>query len=742
MKSPKHFNEKKWKDTLKEAHDFALNEKDKTKQEIENVIKVVDSVELLSQISFITNFVPEGKPESNQDLRDKPILHFLAGLCLKSGNHSNRLPDNQEIGRVVELLDKYFIYYSQDLIFQSAKKERVPDTDALILSARLQKMISTINPSMYQFQLEDLLKNVFGKFDDYFVREIGFTISNALLFGQKIIKRYERLQNKRVEEAREARERAKLELKDPIKGPQMQKILTQKKTTEKELLESYFGFLLFTLTQELFIFTTEEFCKEEEIKEIVTLEKYLKALSCRFGEVNSDFDSPLDENAITIKPIISIDGNKYFSPLIQDLIFNLPLIFERFLDAEKQRQTRIWQKYQRQKSRYTENKIYEYLSRLFPKQNILRNLHYTYQGQECEVDILIPYDNKIFIVESKSGSFTEPAKRGKIKRLETDLKKLIEEAHQQGRRVIDYIKSSETAIFKDKSNREVFEVRFRPNQIDFFVINVTFENLMSLAAVLKNLQSLGLFAENEYPWSVSLFELDHVTKHIPSPTIFIHYLERRLAAQGENIFYAFDELSFLAWYLEKGNFYTPVTKDSKKFNLVLLDGSMVADFDDHYLYGKDAPKLKIEPGLLKIIRILEKLHPVGYSNVASTLLDFDHQAREFILKNINELIEKTKTDRKAHDFTVLYKDVVDTGFTFMTQCGRERLTAKLGTYCAVKKYQTKTKRWIGIGSDVLDNEWFVNEFAYFDFPWISDAVMDEVIKEYPFIKGEANIPPN
>ncbi len=350
----KKFNKRKWKDDLKAAHDFALLEKDKIKQEIESVIKEVDSVELLSQISLITHFVPEGKPESNQDLRDKPTLHFLAGLCLKTGNHSNRLPDNQEIGRVVELLDKYFIYYSQDLILQSVKRKQVPQSDGLILSARLQKLISQINPGMYQFQLEDLLKNVFGKFDDYFIREIGFTISDALLFGQKVIKRYERLQNKRIDEAREARERAKLELNDPIKGPQIQKILTKKKATEKEFLESYFGFLLFTLTQEIFVFTAEDFCKDEEIQEITTFEKYLKALSCRFGEANSDFDSPLDENAIIIKPIINIDGGKYFSPLIQDLIFNLPLIFERFLEQEKQKQTKIWQKHQKQKSDYTE----------------------------------------------------------------------------------------------------------------------------------------------------------------------------------------------------------------------------------------------------------------------------------------------------------------------------------------------------------------------------------------------------
>jgi hypothetical protein len=81
-----NFDEKEWKNTLKKAHDFAICESDKVKQQIENIIKDIDPVELLSHISLLSQFIPEGEPELNQDLRDKPTLHFLAGLCLKSEN--------------------------------------------------------------------------------------------------------------------------------------------------------------------------------------------------------------------------------------------------------------------------------------------------------------------------------------------------------------------------------------------------------------------------------------------------------------------------------------------------------------------------------------------------------------------------------------------------------------------------------------------------------------------------------
>ena len=139
-----------------------------------------------------------------------------------------------------------------------------------------------------------------------------------------------RLSNERISEAREARKMAKQELKDPIKGYPLREALKKKDATEKEFLESYFCYLIFTRTKEIFVFDVYAFCKDEGIKECEKFEKYLKALSCKFGEGNKWFGSPLNENIISTKPIVDIGGGKYFCPILQDLIFNLPIIFEGF----------------------------------------------------------------------------------------------------------------------------------------------------------------------------------------------------------------------------------------------------------------------------------------------------------------------------------------------------------------------------------------------------------------------------
>ncbi len=58
-------------------------------REIENIIKDIDPVELLCHISLSSQFIPEGEQDFNLHLRDEPILHFLAGLCLKEGKTDN-----------------------------------------------------------------------------------------------------------------------------------------------------------------------------------------------------------------------------------------------------------------------------------------------------------------------------------------------------------------------------------------------------------------------------------------------------------------------------------------------------------------------------------------------------------------------------------------------------------------------------------------------------------------------------
>jgi hypothetical protein len=343
-------------------------------------------------------------------------------------------------------------------------------------------------------------------------------------------------------------------------------------------------------SKQLFSFTNSSFHSEEEVDEIERFENYLNFFSCNIGDVNQNYAEPMDENAIFNTPIIKLRNENYFAPIPNILSYGLPQIFDKFLVKEE---GKTKSKYILTKSRFTENKVYNSFSRLFPKKTIFKNLRFEYQGKSYEVDILIIYDNKVFIIEAKSGGFTDPAKRGAPERLRRDLKNLIEAAYEQGNRTKYFITSSSVAIFKDKRGKERLEIRFAPGLIDFFIINVTLENLMSFNVGLQKLRSFDLFQENEYPWSVSLSELECIVEFISNPSVFIHYLEKRLLAQDSDVFFSFDELSLLVWYLENGSFQTPLTEEGKELDLVQLDASWIASIDEYYLLGKTPPKWNI-----------------------------------------------------------------------------------------------------------------------------------------------------
>lgn len=711
------------KKKLKKAYDFSLQQKDKARKEIECLLSELDPIETLSRIAFISQYIPEGDLEINQHIRDIPVLQLLSGFCLKIPKPGDRYPENKELEMLLDKVEAYFVFFMQDLILQGFKKDTISETEGLILEARLHRIIRQINATIYPFQLNILIRELFSTFDEYYMRAVGFRASKALEFGAKIIDRYEKQVNRRYEEARLALNKAEKDRKNLTKRPENRGFMDKK--TSKIDYENFYSTFLLSNTKDLFVFDPEEMCKEEGISEIEEFKNYLNYLSCTFGD-NVNFNDALDDNIISLRPFIRLEGGKFFAPISQDLLYNLPRILETLLEPEKISRSNIWQKYQSYRARYTEDQSYEYFARLFPENRIFKNARYVYQGKNCEADIVILYDNKVFLIEVKAGSLSAQSQRGAIESLKKGLKKLVEDAYQQGRRTLEYIRSSEISVFTDKQGDKLLELVGKNKKI--FIISITLEPLMSFSASLKELQSLGLFVDNEFPWSVNINELDILTKHILSPTIFIHYLERRLTAIDENVFHAFDELSFLGWYLKHGNFYIP---DKQKPNKVSLASGWASVFDNYYLFGKECPRLFIEEDLLKIIRVLESLNPVGYTEIASSLLDFDHNDRKLIVDKMNELIELSKKDHKPHDFSILFKDDLDTGFTFMTVVGRLGLRERLGSYCVMKKYKSRTRKWIGMARDVLDERWYVNEFAYFDYPWKHDFNMDKLLQSFP-----------
>lgn len=665
----------------------------RTLNDIEEKLNKLNKLEIISRLSILTKTEIGKYYIADYSIFDLPLLHFVIGLALKKESCSEEEPSDEDIDLILNDLQLYFLHFLPSMMSKSDNKE---NSDDVIFHAQMYALIKQLNPEKYPFQMKELLLETFGKFEDYFSKNIGFTITDAIIFSEKIIQQYEDLIIQRIETISK-KNHANIKPKNDF----------------------------FSKTEDLLSIDPEDFCKTNSC-DINKFKKYLDVFSCHFGEGLPTYNSPIGENIFLKNPILCHNG-RYFAPTPQDLFQNLPSMFEGILEEEKQKNSKVWQKYQGTKAKFTEKKVTEYLGRVFKKEIIHENLFYPIgEDKTAEVDHIIPYSNYIIIAESKSGNFTITPKKESINRISTKLKKLVCEAHNQGLRAKEYIKTTIPATFTNSRGKKLLEIEYKEDTTKFILINVTLEPLLSFSSNLKNIESLELFSQSELPWSVNLFELDILTRCIDSPAVLIHYIERRLSAQEKDLFATFDELSFLGLYLDRGNFNFYLD-DGSIPTQIYLDTEFLEAFDQHYLHGGELPKLMIEKEISDIIHELENLYPEGFINITNTFLDLSHEARKELIGFINKIIFLSSIDGKRHDFSLM-TEIEKTGITCFAQIRTENLHDHLSLFCLLKKYQSKADRWIGLGIDVLDTKRFINTYIFYDEKWKRDKKMDKTMK--------------
>src|SRR5208283_4460744 len=83
-----------------------------------------------------------------------------------------------------------------------------------------------------------------------------------------------------------------------------------------------------------------------------------------------------------------------------------------------------------------------------------------------------------------------------------------------------------------------------------FQITASLRLLANVATYLAWVNPLRLLAPGEYPWSVSLADLETVSEFSEGPDVLLHYIERRLAAQLADTETVGDEIRLFGAYLK------------------------------------------------------------------------------------------------------------------------------------------------------------------------------------------------
>lgn len=213
----------------------------------------------------------------------------------------------------------------------------------------------------------------------------------------------------------------------------------------------------------------------------------------------------------------------------------------------------VFGRYKDRRGEWHHAQVVSGLKRVFPSDIVFESLTYPDPdkpaGHTAELDAAVWWDPFLILVEAKSGQFRLESQLGDVGRLRTDLSNNVADAFRQARRAARYVQSIDEARFVEKGSGRRMLIKRRDVRRTF-LITVSLRHLANVATYLACARPLKLFTGTEYPWAVSLADLENIVEYSEGPDIFLHYIERRLAIQQEPTEVIGDELHLFGAYLK------------------------------------------------------------------------------------------------------------------------------------------------------------------------------------------------
>ncbi len=694
--------------------------------EFMSYITKLDPIKLLSQLTLTFLFAPESQLVGSRQDREKWLryIEFISALLLSKEypKQPKLFMDGIDIDKIEELLDSYFKNISWEIITSVPDDSKDKDFKSVIDPIKLHSLY--VRGEAYSQHLLQMAEELYSEHNGWFKNNLGFTIKEAIEISQSITNKYERRVN---EERGKSIKQAEKYADEQIKNGKIE----EKDRKFCETQKSWYSF--YGNSDRILSFTLEELSKFSGYPK-EKCEKYLNRLSQTFGYKNPAFpdtfknphSAPWDYNTLCEKPIIFYKG-KYFVPAYPRFPEVLLRTFYYDLFSDKE----YWAKEGQGKyGRWLERKTADCFRKIFPSEEVYLNPEYP-NGNEI-TDVIVLHDRKIFIVQCKTKRLRYESQIGKdYKMLRGDLEKGIKESFEQGVKARDYIVNDEHPVIKVANGNLIIDGK----QIsDIFLVSVTLYRYQDLATRWANINlDLKLFKDNQYPWAVSLPDLMVITELIDYPSMFIHYIKRRLQVEQTNFQLGGDEIDLLGYYFRQGLYFK--TNDFKKVGAVSIYG-FSSEIDQYmlekYELGKNPakPKQEMPEKFEEYLKTVENLNSSYKMDCAIRLLDLDYQRRKDFINMAEKTKEKTKNDRKLHSFS-MEVDNNSLGFSFVAMDANgnvEKLFRTTHSFAVMKKYAKKYKEWVGFGWD--SNSQKVLDVAIFlSFEPFKDPELDKMAKE-------------
>lgn len=704
-------------------HETPVNIDAKIKEsffELTNFLEKYDPVKLVTQLTLTFLFIPEDKHANVSSESEKwgCWIEFVVGFYMKKIPPTSSIThiDGAVITSLQQKLEAYFLNISTSLLVSGNASEE----DRVLKSAKYYSLY--VRGEAYQFQYYSAALELYEPHNMWFEENLGFTVEEAIHITKSIEEEYNRKINELLPEARE--EASKAAKKFILSGD-------YKKKDEKDLTLSLFYQFYFAKSDIILGIRVQDVASISGFS-IKTCQKYLDRMSQTFGYKNFKFldsftdpiKSPWDYNTIYEKPFIEYEG-VYWLPiphLLPGILFNT--FNYDFLNDQK-----YAEKYAIARGKFVEKRTYNSLVKIFGKENVFLNPFYPQKKEKEFSDVLVLFDRKVFIFQCKSKGLTHISEIGEdFGQLKSDLKKGVRDSFEQAIKAKEFLNSTPIPELHFKNG---LRLCIEMNQVsDIFLVSVTLGGFQNFITRLANTNSVfKLFEKGQYPWAVSLFDLEDIIEILDSSSLFIHYLKRRLGVEHTVFDVQADEIDLLGVYLHQGlNFGSSKFKDT---NLVgfpafsnIIDSYIIKT---HFLGVKaKKPSPKWPRGFKEIIKAMEGLDISYNTDCIIKMLDLDYQIKNEIVESINRCKKEVKSDHRTVSCYFIPKDF-SCGISFHALDAEgdfDRLLKEVSNIALMKKYQTRCKEWAALGWDkstnkIIDLVQFMS-FEHVDIPKLNE----------------------
>jgi hypothetical protein len=476
------------------------------------------------------------------------------------------------------------------------------------------------------------------------------------------------------------------------------------------------------------------------------------------------FDLLTGTNPFLTTPLLADGAGGYAATANDPGLDSLRRILERTLTST---QTDMRRYDQRARQPVSESAAVEFIERVLtptsqhvgffyhaPKQNqTLENVdaqctELNRVADRVEGDGLFLVDDVAIIVEVKAKSIAAQARRGDVRRLESDLKATIGDANHQVLRLQRLIETND-GIWLDKDSwldlSHVREIRS---------VIVLLDDVGPLGTAIGALQAAGLLAEQRPPWVVSLHDLAVITEICDRPSEFLLYLRRRTDSGVATYYRSADELDLFMLFLD-GNLYVendpdevnrahpstpPATTRDRRRHREDAVKTMVADQCqplDEWFARDQTPDSEPQPlkptfntanAIVPIIDAIEARKEPGWLRCATDFLALAGETQTKLAKAVKECCRRTKADGMYHDGLMSFAGLWGHPVLFIAVTPASTdvaaSSARLAQYMRAKTYQLQADRAYGLLFDATGQ---LIKFDYQTKPPVTDPELDRLI---------------